>query len=403
MSKGVAKVIGALAAAAALGVASPASATAGNGIRLGGSEGRLHPFVDLEARYDSNVTYTSAGTQQGDFILHFRPGIILNVPGDQAAVDLTADLDWAQYLDHSSYSKLFADANLAAGFNRRGTVGLELKDDFQRSANTYVLSLGSAVVSNRNAFDLSVPIKPGGGALILTLNGGWLLETFEKYLPDDPRPLSKADYNELKGGAELRYKFLPRTAAVVEASYFSRIPNDTQYSYEISGLRALGGVAGLLSTRIAGTLKAGYGDTFNSAPKPFSTWLGQLEVEWLPSETADLRAGYAHDYGVDPGTELSLYEQNRVYLDGKVLLASRYTARLVAGWDRRNYPLSTDTSGSLLRVEPSFEAEATRWLRLSLGYAYSRRDTSTPSASTAAAVLYNYAKSEVWLRGTLTY
>jgi hypothetical protein len=64
----------ALAAVLIASAASAAAASPGNGIRLGGSEGRLHPFLDVELRYDSNVSYTPANEAVADLILHARPG-----------------------------------------------------------------------------------------------------------------------------------------------------------------------------------------------------------------------------------------------------------------------------------------------------------------------------------------
>lgn len=95
MSKGT--MTRALVAAVALGLASDAAAAAGNGIRLGGSEGRLHPFLEVEGRYDSNVLFETSGEAVDDFILHVRPGVTLDVPGD-TELTLRGVLDWAQYL-----------------------------------------------------------------------------------------------------------------------------------------------------------------------------------------------------------------------------------------------------------------------------------------------------------------
>src|SRR5512138_3786436 len=78
--------------------AAPAGASPGNGIRLGGSEGRLHPYLEVEGRWDSNVFFSSTGAAIGDLILHFRPGFTVNVPSETVAVDLDGKLDWAQYL-----------------------------------------------------------------------------------------------------------------------------------------------------------------------------------------------------------------------------------------------------------------------------------------------------------------
>ena len=166
-----------LAAALVLGVATRVAASPGNGIRLGGSEGRLHPYLELETRYDSNVVYTDPGKSVGDLILHVRPGLTLDSPGQQVAVNARANLDWAQYLGlegkTTNLSRLYGEAGLGVGVNRRGTIGLEFTDTFSRSSSTDAFTLGSAVISNSNALHLAAPWRPGGGALEVTPAVDW--------------------------------------------------------------------------------------------------------------------------------------------------------------------------------------------------------------------------------------
>ena len=142
--------------------AAPAGASPGNGIRLGGSEGRLHPYLDLETRWDSNVYYATETGVVGDLILHVRPGFSLKVPGELVAVDLDANVDWAQYfgLQESTtkdLSQLYASATLGLAVNRRGTIGLELDDQFRRDPSTSSFVFEGAVISNKNFLSLRVP------------------------------------------------------------------------------------------------------------------------------------------------------------------------------------------------------------------------------------------------------
>jgi hypothetical protein len=421
MSKGFSNIGRAVATALAVGLAAPALASAGSGIRLGGSEGRLHPFLEVEGRYDSNVFYTTANKTLGDFILHFRPGILMTVPGDATAVDLNASLDWAQYLgaegDTTGLSRLYGDATLGIGLNRRGAIGLELSDDFHRTTNTSSVALGTAAITNFNTLKVGVPWRPGGGALVLTLGGEWVVESFEPYLtgslcvPGDPNcdatRLSKLGYNDLRGGAELRWKFLPRTAAVLEASYFSRLPNDRSVSFAVDGFRTYAGMTGLITAKIAGTLKAGYGSTLDVSgdaasqlpTRKFQTWLANAEVEWLPVETSSLRLGYVHDLAPDPGLQTAVFQQHRAYVEGRALLAARYTLRLLGQWERRTYELGTNATINLYHVEPGVEVEVARWLRVVAAYAYTKRDSPTPGGPQAFA----FDKNEAWLRFILTY
>ncbi|BDG02533.1 outer membrane beta-barrel protein [Anaeromyxobacter oryzae] len=413
MSKRAKALLGAFVAVVAAGTASSAVADAGSGIRLGGSDGRLHPSLEVESRSDSNVIYWTPGQSVSDVILHIRPGLTLTVPGELTAVDLHAALDWAQYLGvegHTSdLSRLYGDASLGIGVNRRGQLGLELNDDFFRRSNTSVMSFGTAVIANNNALRVAMPWKPGGGALLLTLGGEWELETYEPYatptlcgtgeLICEPGLVSKFGWNELRGTGELKWKFLPRTAVVLDGSYFSRLANDNVYSPDLSGFRTEAGLTGLVTQRIAGTVKAGYGQTFGN--EALRTWLANAEFEWLATETSAARVGFSHDYGTDPGWILSLFQSNRVYVDGHVLLGGRFTARLGASLERREYE-SVAAHATLFRIEPAFEAEVTRAFRAVLGYAYTDRASNVP-AGTLGLPGYNYSKNEFWLRGVVSY
>lgn len=409
----------------ALACAGPAAAGPGNGIRLGGNEGRLHPFLELEGRYDTNVYFTSDKASVADAVVHVRPGFELAVPGEVAAVELTASLDWAQYLGldetatKDDLSKLFGQALLGISLNRRGTIGLEIDDEFRRSQNATALVLTSAAISNFNALRVKAPWRPGGGALVLSLTGAWLLETFEPYFDDpicdpasaipgcDPSALDDLGYNEIRAGGELRWRFLPRTSAVLQGGWFSRTPNDAAAD-DVSGVEVQAGLQGLVTPHVGMTLKGGYSTTLGATDGDFSTWLAAVELEWLATDSASLRVGYGHALGADPGP--LLFEANRIYGGGRILLAGRYALRADANWEQRSYDRFPDpatgapvaATAAVLRVEPAVEAGIARWMSASLGYAYSSR-TSDFSGAAPTVPGYEYTKSEVWLRLAFRY
>jgi hypothetical protein len=400
---------GALATLLALG-AFTAAASPGNGIRLGGSSGRLHPFLDLEGRYDSNVAYTDVGKSVSAFVLHVRPGLTLDSPGEVYAVKLKADVDWAQVLgSQSKLSRLYGESQLELGLNRRGQVGFELTDAFSRSASTQALTLGTGVISNTNLLRIEVPFRPGGGALVTTPSLSSRLETFEPFdrgrlcLDADPActpaQLSKLGYSDFTAGLESRWKFLPRTAALVQGEYYLHRPVSTAFGDDGSGLRAWLGVAGLFGAHLAGTAKGGYGDTLGSFGEGFRTWLANVEAEWIPFETASAKLGYLHDFGADPG-KASLFESHRVYADGHVLLEARYTARFSASYEHRSYVFVKGAAVDVIQLQPSAEMELARWLRAGAGYVLSTR-TTKQGASTLPG--YKFTKHEVFLRLTGTY
>jgi len=398
-------------AALLLGSVSPAWAGAGNGIRFGGSEGRLHPFLELEGRYDSNVYVSQTNQSSGDLVLHVRPGLKLEVPGEMTAVEVSAKLDFAQYLgldtkDTRDLSKVYAEATLGVTVNPKGTLGLELDDLFRRSDRPQALSLGTGVISNYNALTVRVPWRPGGGALTLGVNGAWALETYERFFAGsicgtgalcDTEILKKLGYNELSGGADLRWKFLPRTSAILEGEYFKRIPNsDLAQPNDPAGYRLQAGVTGLVTPHLSATLEAGYGSTLGVTPS-LGTWLATADLEWLPTETGSVALRYAHDLATDPTT---LYELNRVSLEAKQLVAGRYTLRGRASLSRLGF-VSGRGNSTVVNLSPGVEAEVTRWLRTELAYAYTDRASSDAAIAFLAAP--DYTKHELWLKAVFTY
>lgn len=398
-------------AALLAGASLTATASPGDGIRLGGSEGRLHPFLELEGRWDSKAYVDpdpAAAKDVSDFIIHVRPGLKLSVPGDMTSVELSAALDIASYMGSDDpvtkdLSKVYAEAELGVTVNKSGVVGLELDDTFRRSDRPQALSIGSSVVSNYNVLGVRVPFRPGGGALTLNVNGGWALETYEAYFNVDCASLDPActlvdgGYNELRAGAGAAWKFLPRTSALLDFGWFKRMP-DLSTAADPTGFRVTAGLTGLVTPHIGATLKAGYGSVGSTAVSDsLGSWLATAELEWQPAETTRVSVGFGHDFAVDSVNREAQYETNKVSVEARQLVAGRFALALSAGFDQLSYSTGSNT---ILRVSPTVGVEVTRWLRAELGYAYTDRAASTDAPAFAAN---EYSKSEAWLKAVATY
>ncbi len=393
-------------AATGLLLAAPALAAGENGIKVG--EGRLHLYFDFEAEWNSNVLY-SQSQRTPDVILHYRPGFRLGVPGQMYAVDLDANVDWNQYLGVVSaqtkdLSYLAANVALGFGVNRNGNIGLEVTDAFTRSDTTPSLSIASSVVSDLNDLRLTVPFRPGGGALTLSLGGRWLVESFEPQNPTagctstpscDPAQVSQYGYNQYGALAEVNWKFLPKTALVLDGNYFSRQPVNTTVSLPVSGWRAAAGLAGLVTPHLAVTAKGGYGGTIEG-PK-YSTWLADLGAEYVTSGPVGARLGYLHDFQADPGIDYAVYGYHRVYLQGKMLVGGRLTLRITGSWEYVDY-VQNDATGQIINIAPAADFEVVRWFVLTAGYSLTFRTSSVTSVPS-----FNYAQNVVFLTASFTY
>lgn len=376
-----------------------------------GDLGRLHLKLEIASHYDSNLFFASSGRPLSGYAVDVIPGFNLAVAGSTASLDLTGSVDRKQYLTEEAkdLSRFFGSASLGASVNREGALGLELTDTFSRSDQTASLSIAQSVIASHNQLKLGVPFRPGGGALALTLAGHWVRESFETYVSAagcDPglnptcvaAGISAYGYNQYGGGGEVRWKFLPRTAIVIDGGYFQRKPDDTALSREVRGLKVSAGLAGLFTPRIAATVKGGWGTAFDSPGFGYSTWLANAEVEYVTQGAVGAKLGYLHSFQADPGSEYSVYEQNRVYLDGKMLIAGRLTIRGAAGWDRLRYVINGVTS-SLLSFSPAVEYEVMRWIYVGASYSLTARTSSLGAAVPA----FDFTRHQGTLRLVFSY
>jgi hypothetical protein len=399
-------------AMAALAATPPAARAAGDlGFKIG-EAGRLHLTLEIDGQYDSNAYYSQGGAPVSAFLVDIMPGFDLQVAGTSASLSLKGALDAKQYLTQEAkdLSRLFGSASLGASFNRSGAVGVELTDAFTHSDQTPSLSVAQAVISNHNDLKLAVPVRPGGGALELAFSGQWVRESFEQYVAAagcDPAlnptcagsTIGEYGYNQYGGALEARWKFLPRTALVLGGEYFKRDPDDATVSLPVRGLRILGGLAGLVTPRVAVTLKAGWGTAFDSPGYDWSTWLLNAEVQYVTQGPLDAKLGYLHDFRADPGLDYSLYALNRVYLDAKMLLAGRFTVRATLSWDGVEYVINGVTS-SILSFVPAVDYEVMRWLLVGASYNLTSRSSGGLAGPVPA---FDYTRQLVALRVVLAY
>lgn len=406
-------------AAAAVALAAPAlqaRAAGDQGFKIG-EAGRLNLKLELAGQYDSNVFYSQAGAAVAGSVVDVIPGFEMQVAGNTVSAKLTGALDFKQYVtkEAQDLSRVFGSASLGAAVNRDGMVGLELTDAFSHSDQTASLSVAQAIIANYNDLRLAVPMRPGGGALTLTLSGQWVREAFETYvLAFGCNPavnptcqvgnISAYGYNEYGGTAEVGWKFLPRTAVVLGGNYFQRSPDDLTVSREVRGLRVSGGLAGLVTTHLAVTLKGGYGtasspETASLPGVSYSTWLGNAELQYVTQGPLGAKLGYLHDFRADPGTTYAVYALSRAYLEGRMQLAGRLTIRGTLGWDSLDYVINGVTS-SIVSFAPAVDYEIMRWVSAGASYTLTSRSSSGLASPVPA---FDYTRHLVALRVVFAY
>jgi hypothetical protein len=274
-----------------------------NGIRFG--PGRLHPYFDLEGRYDSAAIYLPTTDPniyelKPEILMHFRPGFRLDVPGTDVTFGLNGFYDYVWYTEiitsgSNAASRSEAGADMHAEINREGAVEFDVADIFARSDRPRDIGIGVAVISLYNQLKLTAPIHPGGRAFEVRPHGAYTVEFFGAYsgipqgigpcppgtcptVPSDP---SVNDYQNYAAGADVHWKFLPQTALVFESNFEGRSYFHPDASVVPPGkiLKLLAGAQGLVTPKIQAILKAGYAIGFDGRPRPSSARGDDLDPE----------------------------------------------------------------------------------------------------------------------------
>lgn len=394
-------------------VASPP--TGGNGFKVG--SGRLHPYFDLETRLDSGVGYFAATDGQaptpsglspnlsGEFAMHFRPGFRLDVPSSRLALNLAANLDYVLYTglmtaNSGRASHLEGAADLTARLNPDAPLSLEVSDQFVRSDRTRTAAIGAGVLSLYNEARVKVPWRPGGGAVELTPAAAYGVEFFEPLGATspvdctegvcDPLTAERFDYGNLHFGLEGRWRFLPKTAVVMDTgvdlrSYF----NDGSEGATL--VRARLGVAGLVSPKVAVTAKAGWGQ--NLAAAGGGSFLAQLEGTYLFSPTLSFKAGYLRT--LEPVAAYGLFTDDRAYGEARALFGGKLSVHAGGSVDFLGF--TGERSDTVVSLDVGPEYQVRPWLSVAAGYMLGARSSSVTGGG------LNYTRHEGYARVSVTY
>ena len=400
----------ALAAAVALGGAARAD---GNGLKFGNA--RLHPFIEIEAAYDSAVFVGGNGNIAGDLILHFRPGPKLDIPSPMFSLLLNGNVEYLLYtgvVDSGtrSDSHIAADADLDMGINRDGQFGVDIGDHFTRSdriTSTPAMPIG--VLSLYNDARLKLNIRPYSGAITISPGYHFTVETFSCMLGGDPlctgATASAQDYMNHNITLDGRWKFLPKTAVTVAAVFGIRsyLQSGTG-STDLMTLKAALGLTGLITSHLNVLLRVGWGQDFTT--NSYSSLIAQAEIAWLFSETASVRGGYVRTF--DPlGPPYASFGDDRAYLEGKLLLGGKLSLRgnVAFDWLIFNAPrtgTTTNASRATVAVDVGADYEIKPWVSVGGGYRLSFL-ASESSNDTILPGLKDFTRHEGYLKVVFIY
>ncbi len=392
------------------------------GLKIG--DGRLHPFLDVGATYDSAVGYfnrnaAGAAILSPELIFDFRGGTRFDLQTNSTTIGFNGALEYLLYsglLSPASraLSRFQANVGLETAFNKDGAVEFDLCDTFNRSDRTQNPVIGVGVLSLFNEVHVQAPIHPGGRALEVTPRVGWAVEFFDPLLTGsvagcaagdvtcNPSTLGQMNYSNLNFGLNARYKFLPKTAFVLDSTFDYRTyftPGSINRPANVLHVQA--GLIGLISPRISLTLTAGVVHDFG--PSNATAPMGQLQVSYIPTDLTTISIGYVRN--VLPTPVYGVFADDRGYINAKIgFLDGRLTLNADAAVDYFSFYGAPTGTGATTgrndfliggRVGPTFSI--TKWFDVSAGYGLSYR-TSSITVSTV-----NYIRHEALLRLTLHY
>ncbi|WP_225413973.1 hypothetical protein [Stigmatella hybrida] len=394
----------------------PTSAPGGNGFKVG--EGRVHPFLELETRLDTGVGYfpDTATADPNDvsdnlaseLVLRVRPGAKLELPSSRMSVNATAFLEYVRYTGlltapSVNASHLEGAADLTATFNPDAPLQLVVSDRLLRTDQTRNVALGAGVLSLFNELRASVPIKPGGGAFEITPEAAWAVEFFSpvgESIPVgceedvcNPLEVDNFDNSTLHAGLDGRWRFLPKTAVVLDSdldyrSYFRGNSPDALL------LRVSAGLAGLVSPKISATAKLGWGYDF--ADSGGSTLIAQLDGTYMFSPTMTFKAGYFRT--LSPVAAYGLYRNDRLFAEARTLLGGKLTLHGLVALDLLGFYDEADPrSDTLVSLDVGADYPFKPWLLGAVGYLLGSRSSSVDGTG------LNYTRNEAYLRVSLVY
>ncbi|QDG52732.1 hypothetical protein FIV42_18895 [Persicimonas caeni] len=354
-------------------VGQPAAAQPGDGLKSSDGGWKLTPALTLSGGYNSNVFRTGEGEEFSSPTVdsplgYVEPSLRISNPGARSfLLDFDASLQWEQYfggevtaesggvVNPVEQSGLSAKADIAATFNPKGDVSLTLDENFTRLNEPSNFTGNGTYNWIVNRAGATVGIQPGAGILDVDLGYHWWLHYYET------ETLSQLDRNEHRFDLAARWRFLPKTALLVEADYgilsYSDSANEGERedldepvlaNFGSTPLRVQGGLSGLLTRRIAVRALAGYGWSMYEEGPSFSGVIGTAALAYTFGRLDlknNLELGYTRDFR--NSTLGNYYSGHTVFANLEAGLYERLVVMRLGGrFELRDYTQNIDGTQS---------------------------------------------------------
>ncbi|HIA03737.1 MAG TPA: hypothetical protein EYN66_17830 [Myxococcales bacterium] len=328
-----------------------------------GEKSRLHTNLTLGVGYDTNPVRADSGSEFGGTKARISPSIAVSIPGSAFNLGLNGGMNIDQFITggkpcnasegngsaNSSATCLGGYVNLAVrGGSSNSLLAFELDggltasptDVFApprpsvnaaQSNQTSILSdLGADELRHSVFRILASPklvLRPGGGALEFRLGYSADLLAFD----------ALGDSSRHRGTFEGKLRFLPRTAAVMNADFASWTGTDSEGGtisatpYNVSlGLR------GQITSRLQTAVSLGYGDALNEEGQGQQQGvIARTMLRYLFARNMNISVGY--NRGIDNVLRLASFLSNTGFLNASFVVAERLKIELASSFELRTF------------------------------------------------------------------
>lgn len=283
----------------------------------------LNPHLVLSGGYDSNVFSESADEGvTGAPVLRINPYLAFSTP-DPRSIDAAGNIgaSWEQYFgnaesDVGGQSGLEVDANVGVRFNASGDFSVRPSDVFRLTNDPSFNEAGDPYRALSNEVRLELAVHPGGANRTsrMGFSGRAVgIHRLWNYTTQD-----SANRSAIGALLELKWNFLPKTAAVLSGSVLSQRyadaftlpagtdPSDVTENPNLQGLatenidslpvRVMGGVSGLLTHRFSILAQAGYGMSGHQSAPKFNGVIAEARLGFDFNERSRMHLGYRKDF-----------------------------------------------------------------------------------------------------------
>ncbi|MFB6264907.1 MAG: hypothetical protein ABEL76_14990 [Bradymonadaceae bacterium] len=280
-----------LAAAVVLLSSSVGRAEAGDGFKAGNLA--LSPELQVFGAYDTNVfRLDSDEVAPGEDVpsspvLGIAPGLEITTPNpSNFDFQLDSSVLWEQYLSSEQVvrdqSGLSADGKVSGRINPNGNVSFELHDKIQYKNEPPTTASSDSFDRLVNRVGGGLGIHPGDRILQIDLIYDWA--RFVYFHPS----LLDLDKSEHQRDLDLKWRFLPKTALVLQSDF-----DVIRYDVGRRGVAGAGlpntdgtpfhtkaGLSGLFTRRLSTRLLAGYANGFYESGPSYSAFIGEARIAY---------------------------------------------------------------------------------------------------------------------------